>query len=206
MREAFLPQISGLRGSIATPGSVVNCWISALGQSMFPWPSLQTCPPPTSLPQPPPTTHLFLTHFLVIFSDQWRREKNQWGKVITWREIQRRPEARPATWVPFHASAAATQTRNASLYSHLKQQEPRDAPHPWWPIPPQRKLPDCTAAHRRCLPNSRLLIRTPTLWGSDSGGHTAFPKRQLLLTWRASAPKALLRRAGALAHCCGTFS
>lgn len=183
MREAFLLQISGLRGSIATPGLVVNCWISALGQSMFPWPSLQTCPPPTLLPLAP----RFLTHFLVIFSDQWRREKNQWGKVITWRKIQPRPEARPATWVPFHASAAATQTRNARLYSHLKQQEPRDAPHPWWPIPPQRKLPDCTAAHRRCLANSRILICTPTLRGCDSGGHTAFPKRQLPLSLRASA-------------------
>lgn len=182
MREAFLPQISGLRGSTAAPGSVVNCWISALGQSMFPWPSLQTRPPPAPLALP-----LFLTHFLVIFSDQWRREKNQWGKVITWPKIQRRPEARPATWVPFHASAAATQTRNASLYSHLKQQELHDAAHPWWPIPPQRKLPDCTAAHRRCLPNSRLLICTPTLWGCDSGGLTAFPKRQLPLSPLARA-------------------
>ena len=130
---------------------------------MVPLPSLPLSFSPFSL-------SLSLSLFLVIFSDQWRREKNQWSKVITWRKIQRRPEARPATWVPFHASAAATQTHSARLYSHLKQHEQRSALYPLWPIPPQRKLPDCTAAHRHCLPNSWLLICSPTRSGSDSNG------------------------------------
>lgn len=114
--------------SVATQGSAVNRWISVLGQSMVPLRSL-----PLSFSLVP-----------VIFSDQWSREKNQWSKVITWRKIQRRPEARPTTWVPFHASAAATQTHSAGLFPHLKQQEQPDAAYPLWPIRPQRKVPDCT--------------------------------------------------------------
>lgn len=105
---------------IATQGSAVNCWISVLGQSMV---SLSLYPSLFS--------SLFLSLFPVIFSDQWRREKNQWSKVITWQKIQWRPEARPATWVPFHASAAATQTHSSSLCFHLKQHEQPDALHPF---------------------------------------------------------------------------
>lgn len=119
-------------------GSALSRWILLLGHSV----------------PPPPIPSLCLTLFPVIFSDQWRRKKNQWSKVITWRKIQRRPEARPATWVPFHASAAATQTHSTSLYSHLKQHEQPEALYPMWPIPPQRKLPDCTTVHCHCLPNS----------------------------------------------------